>query len=439
MSFSGVLGPGDFEDELTDKIVFVGLSATGAGDIGPVPIDDNAAFVLVHMTAVSNMLTQVFVTPLKRSSYYVLMACIWFGFCTFGYLFRPKPYTYFAVVSAGGYIGAAYACIHAHTYVLPLTAPVIFMAVSYVSDVLIHYFAEEKEKQKIRGMFQTMVSPDVLHYMEDNPDSFSLAGERREATMFFSDVAGFTTISESLTPEDLVQLLNAYLTPMTEIILDHEGYVDKYEGDAIMAEWGVPYPHPEHARLACFAALAQQEQLAIMRQELFERFGHRIVVRMGLNSGTVSAGNMGASRRFSYTVMGDAVNQAARFEPANKDYDTDIIIGASTFDLASDHIDARLLDKIVVKGKTEPIRIYELLGKKNQAGNSKADVVALYEESLQVHWKHDFDAAIEKLENALHIDPEDGPAKALLARVRGYKQNPPARSWQGEYVRATKD
>jgi adenylate cyclase len=275
--------------------------------------------------------------------------------------------------------------------------------------------------------------------MEAHPGSFSLQGEARQATMFFSDVAGFTTISESLTPEKLVQLLNAYLTPMTEIVMNSQGYVDKYEGDAIMAEWGVPFPSDKHAQLACHAALDQQVKLAEIREDLFQRFGHRLFVRMGLNSGTVSAGNMGSTRRFSYTVMGDAVNQAARFEPANKDYGTDIMIGNLTYELARDHIESRLLDKLVVKGKTEPILIHELIGKKGQITADKAEIVALYVEALKVHWARDFDGALERLRKVLHIDPADGPAKAFIARIEEYKVTPPPAAWKGEFVRTKKD
>ena len=439
ISFSRVTDDPRMDAYLTDKVVFVGLTATGAGDVGPLSITEHAPMVLTHMTAVNNVLKQQFIVPADTRTQLLIMAGVGAAFCLIGAFLRPSRISLLSGVCVVSYIGVAYAGIHRHAFLLPLIAPVTLMVSSYMTDLLVYYFAEEREKKKIRNMFQTMVSGDVLQYMEDNPESFSLAGEEREATMFFSDVAGFTTISESLTPELLVELLNAYLTPMTEIIMRHHGYVDKYEGDAIMAEWGVPFPSDDHAKLACFAALEQQTALAAMRADLHRRFGHELYVRMGLNTGVVSAGNMGSESRFSYTVMGDAVNQAARFEPANKDYGTDIMIGATTFDRVKDHVEARLLDKIVVKGKTEPIEIYELMAEKGELSSARQDVAGLYQEALRLHWEREFDRALGKLEEALAVDPEDSPSKALLARITHYRSEPPEDKWQGEYIRTSKD
>ena len=257
--------------------------------------------------------------------------------------------------------------------------------------------------------------------------------------MFFSDVAGFTTISESLPPEKLVDLLNQYLSPMTEIIQAHGGYVDKYAGDGVMAEWGVPYPNPDHARLACFAALAQQARIAELRPQFRRDFNVDVSVRMGLNSGPVSAGNMGAQGRFSYTVMGDAVNQAARFEPANKDYGTLIMLGQTTYDLARDEIEARLLDRIIVKGKTEPIRIYELVARKGQAPGLMLEVIHLYHRGLELHWERKWEEALACFHKALELEPRDGPSKTMVARIAHYQHDPPPDSWRGEYVRKAKD
>ncbi len=428
----------DFYEKLNDKIVMIGLTATGSTDIGPTPINDKTPFVHVHMIATSNILTKTFIHALNAKKKVLLMLVLWLVLTPLAFI-SGRIYAILMAAAAVGYGATLYYGIHTHQWVLPFSGPFFFIAASYLTALFVHYLSEERERKRIRGMFSTMVSGDVLQYMERNPGSFSLAGEAREATMFFSDVAGFTTISESLAPEQLVLLLNAYLTPMTEIIMQHNGYVDKYEGDAIMAEWGVPFPNAEHAVLACYAALDQQKRLAEIRPELEARFGHRLFVRMGLNSGVVSAGNMGSTRRFSYTVMGDSVNQAARFEPANKDYGTDIMIGESTYELASEKIEARLLDKIVVKGKTVPIRIYELLGRKGELADDKKKVVELYEKALKLHWYRQFDKSLGLLNDALVLVPGDSPCRALQARIEGYLRNPPPREWQGEYIRTSKD
>jgi adenylate cyclase len=217
-----------------------------------------------------------------------------------------------------------------------------------------------------------------------------------------------------------------------------QGFVDKYLGDAIMAVWGVPYPNPDHARLACWAALDQQKKIDELGARFKEQYGVDVLVRMGINSGTIVAGNMGSASRLSYTVMGDAVNQAARYEPANKDYGTLIMIGESTYQLAQQHIETRLLDRVVVKGKSVPIQVYELLAKNGELSEEKAKIVALYHQALEVHWTRQWDRAVELLDQALEIDPDDGPSQAMRERIEGYREHPPPDSWQGEFVRTKK-
>lgn len=420
------------------KIAMVGLTSTGASDVGPCPVDDNTPFVHIHMVAMSNMLTETFIRPIGAKGNGLILGVLALLVIPGAVFLRPMRYTYYLGGLALIYAVVVFTCLITNQYVMPITGPFLYIGCSYLFVLLFRYFTEEREKQRIRGMFSTMVSGDVLEYLEENPGSFSLAGQRAEATMFFSDMAGFTTISESLPPDKLVELLNQYLSPMTEIVLEYKGFIDKYEGDAIMAVWGVPYPNPDHAKLACWAALEQQVKLNDLRPAFKERFNVDVMVRMGLNSGVVSAGNMGSVKRFSYTVMGDAVNQAARFEPANKEYGTLIMIGESTYTLAKEHIEARLLDKLVVKGKTVPIQIYELIAKKGEIGADKRRVVELYLEGLRLHWERQWEPALRCFNEALTIIPDDGPSLTMKARVEEYMIVPPPENWQGEYVRTTK-
>ena len=224
---------------------------------------------------------------------------------------------------------------------------------------------------------------------------------------------------------------------MTEIIMRHGGYVDKYEGDAIMAEWGVPFPLENHAAAACLAALEQQEKLAELRDRLKQEYGHELHVRMGINSGTVTAGNMGSENRFSYTVMGDAVNQASRFESGNKPYGTSIMIGETTREAVGDRFEVRLLDLLVVKGKTQPIRVYELLARSGELPPERKKAVALYEEALGLHWERRFNEALVRLEEALRFG-DDPPSTMLKRRIERYIEQPPDEGWQGEYVNTSK-
>ena len=442
VSFSNVGPPTAYKevrDLLHRKIALVGLTATGSTDTGPTPISDHSPFVLVHMMAINNMLKQTFTRPLEASGQLIILTILWLIALPMSILLRPMKFTYFTLLFTVIYGSLVLFFLFTHQYTLPVSGPLTLIVGAYLPVLLCYYFSEVKEKKKIRGMFSTMVSGEVLEYLENNPQSFSLAGSRMEATMFFSDIAGFTTISESLSPEKLVDLLNRYLSPMTEIIMESHGYVDKYEGDAIMAEWGVPFHNEDHAKLACWAALDQQKRISELRPKFIEEFGVDICVRMGLNSGAVSAGNMGSQKRMSYTVMGDAVNQAARFEPANKEYGTSILIGQSTFELAKNHIEVRLIDKLVVKGKTVPIAIYELFSKKEGLTSSQQKVIQLYNDGLSFHWERKWNDALGCLNKALAITPNDGPSLALIQRIKQYELKPPPPDWKGEYTRFVKD
>jgi class 3 adenylate cyclase/CHASE2 domain-containing sensor protein len=425
-------------DLLNDKLVMVGITETGNTDVGPCPVDSNTPFVHVHMTAASNILTGTFLRPLSSKEGALALVGLWLLLMPCSAFLRPVRYSVLVGLVALGYFATVYGMVQMHKFILPVVPPAAFMLSSYLGVLLYNYLSEQREKKKIRGMFSTMVSGDVLNYLEENPESFSLAGQKMEATMFFSDLAGFTTISETLGAEKLVELLNAYLSPMTDIIMASNGYVDKYEGDAIMAEWGVPYPLDDHATRACWAALDQQKLIAELAPGFKKEFGVDVMARMGLNSGIVAAGNMGSEKRFSYTVMGDAVNQAARFEPANKDYETLVMIGESTHELAKNDIEARLLDKIIVKGKTVPIQVYELVAKKGEISDDQRRALELYDLGLKIHWKRSFREAIDYFQQVVTIIPDDGPSLTMIERVKKYIEIPPPDSWQGEFVRTTK-
>ena len=427
------------ERNLKNKITLVGLTHTANGDTGPTAIDSNLAFVYVHAAAINSMLKSEYLVPATDNQMALLMLGIFIVLGAGSVLMSINGFSVLFFVAEIAIALISLAGVYYSWMYIPTLFLMIYCFVLFLMVVLYRYFSEEKEKHKIRNMFSTMVSPSVLEFMETNPESFSLTGSRVNATMMFSDVAGFTSISESLSPEKLVQLLNRYLSEMTEIIQKTDGYVDKYEGDAIMAEWGVPFKNEKHASLACFACLDQLKRLKEIREGLYEEFGHRLTVRIGINSGEVVAGNMGSKKHFSYTVMGDAVNLAARLEPTNKVYGTDIMIGEKTYELAKDDIEARLLDKVVVVGKKEAIKVYELLARKGDLSSDQKKLVEHYEKGLSLHEDRKWDEAIEEFEKALEFQPEDTASKVLLERVKEYKQNPPGPEWQGEYVRKSKD
>lgn len=428
-------------NELSDKIVFIGTSAVGLNDIKATPLTQFFSGVEVHATMVDNLLAG---DILRNPSWMIFLnSAIIFIVGTFLTFFISKGRSWLSFIVSIIMVLAAMkiSLIMLKSYQLVFVPVWLIITIMIVYPILtmLKFWEEELQKKKVRDMFGTMVSKDVLHYLENHPESFSLTGVKSEATMFFSDIAGFTTISETLSPHELSTLLNKYLSPMTQIIMDRRGYVDKYAGDGIMAEWGVPYAQEDHAKQACFAAIEQQEKIAEIRPVLKAEFGHDINVRMGLNSGHVTAGNMGSGQRMQYTVMGDAVNQAARLEPANKDYGTLIMISEATYESAKDVIEARLLDRIIVKGKTKPIHIYELLAKKGKLPENKQKVIDFYVTGLKLHWNRQWDEAIKHFNMALELDPGDIPSVNMRTRVEGYKINPPPDTWNGEYYREKKD
>ncbi|TVR05936.1 MAG: adenylate/guanylate cyclase domain-containing protein [Spirochaetaceae bacterium] len=245
----------------------------------------------------------------------------------------------------------------ARTVVLNFSAPALAMIFAFVSIVVYRVMTEEKDKRRIRDMFGKYVSPRVVDQILERPPE--LGGVDKELTVFFSDIRGFTTLSESMTPQELVNHLNIYLTAMTDIILDHQGTLDKYVGDEIMCFWGAPLPQEEHAFLACRCALRQMEVLGELNASWPKE--KRIEIGIGINSGIMTVGNMGSLGRMNYTLMGDNVNLGARLEGTNKQYGTAIIISEYTYGLVKDRVVARELDNIRVKGKNRPVLIYELV------------------------------------------------------------------------------
>jgi adenylate cyclase len=438
-SVTEVLGGSLPDGVLRDKILFIGTSAAGLQDLVSTPLARDFPGVEVHATAVDNILAGDILREPRWVFAANLLVMLFGGLAVMLLVVYTSAVFSFLVMllADSAVLFAGFRLLRTQDLVVNPTETVLAWGLVFAGVIAVKYWQEEHGRKQVRTMFGTMVSPDVLSYLEKNPGSFSLSGVRAEATMFFSDVAGFTTISENLEPERLAELLNRYLSPMTHIIMARGGYVDKYEGDAIMAEWGVPFPMGDHAAQACYAALEQQEKLAELRAELKSEFGHELDVRMGINTGTVTAGNMGSETRFQYTVMGDAVNQAARFESANKCYGSLIMVGETTHEAVQELFEFRLLDLIIVKGKSKPIRIYELLARAGELPADKKQAAALYEEALELHWDRRFSEAVEKLDEAL-AGMNDEPSHWLRERIIGYLENPPEEGWNGEFVNPNK-
>ena len=294
--------------------------------------------------------------------------------------------------------------------------------------------AQEKEKQVIKGAFQQYLAPSVIDELLKNPDKLKLGGEKKELTIFFSDIRGFTTLSEKLTPEQLVQLLNEYLSEMTDIVLKKNGLVDKYIGDAIMAFWGAPLDNPKHAESAAETVIEMKRKLEELQKNWKTRGMPVVNIGVGLNTGNVIVGNMGSKQRFDYTVMGDTVNLASRLEGTTKEYGVLSIVSESTYDKIKDKgFVCRELDFIKVKGKNKPIKIFELIEKEDQINTVDRKFIKTFEEGLNDYRSRKWDAALKNFEAALKMK-DDLSSKNFIDRCKEYKKNPPPKDWDGSFT-----
>lgn len=411
--------------EFAGKVVLVGLSAVGLYDIKSSPLSAVIPGVEIQAAALDTLLHRNFirVVPEPVSHIFVFLLALLTGVAVSS--FRKI----WAVVAAFGVAlafpaGAACAAFAAGLW-LEFVFPWTSVFVAMVGASVLNYSIEGKQRRFIKGVFSHYLSPAVIDRLIDNPKLLCLGGEEREITSFFSDIAGFTTISEKLDPQELVSLLNTYLSEMTDIILDQGGTLDKYEGDAIVAFWNAPLDDPRHAARACRAALACQKKVAEIEPEFKKRFGHGIRMRIGLSSGPAVVGNMGSSRRFDYTAMGDTVNLAARLESACKQYGTNILMAENTIECVRDEVVVREVDVVRVVGKSRPVRVFELVGEKGDVSREKTEELGIFHEALGHYRKREWDRALDLFKTL-----SDDPLAALyIGRSLKLKQNPPSEDW----------
>ncbi len=322
---------------------------------------------------------------------------------------------------------------------VPLAAPLVSGSVVFVALVAIRYFAEEKEKRRIRDIFQKYVSPEVVAKLIRNPAAVQLGGEEKVLSVLFSDLEGFTSHSEQLSPKEMVLLLSEYYTEMTDQVFANEGMLKEYVGDEMMAIFGAPVVLDNHALAACRSALAMRDRLADMRRDWAARGCPQLRARTGINSGPMLVGNMGSRYRFSYGVMGDQVNLASRLEGLNKEYATTILISESTAAMVADDIVLREVDRVRVKGRLQTIRIYEPLAEASAAiSASHRKAIQSYEKGLRAYRQQKWDEAAAEFRETLNTFPDDGPARVMSSRCSGFRENPPPKDWDGVFQQLTK-
>ncbi|MBF0527853.1 MAG: CHASE2 domain-containing protein [Deltaproteobacteria bacterium] len=434
-----------FQKHFQGKIVLIGETDSLSGDRHDTPlyylrtgIDKRLPGVEIHVHTINTLLNQNFFTELPmaaRAALYLILSLI-AGLVTYkSHRTWALAFRLFLLITA--FLGISFVGF-LHFVILPLAETVTATVLSAVCCFVYRFVTVDREKRQTREAFSKYVNPQVVDEIMGHPEMLQLGGARRTMTVFFSDLAGFTTLSESLSPEALVHLLNRYLDLMTQAILDRGGTVDKFEGDAIMAFWGAPLPQEDHALLACLAAMDQQAAMDKLRKELISDGLPELNVRMGLNTGPMIVGNMGSKTRFNYTVMGDAVNLASRLEGANKAFASTVMISESTYEAVKDHVEVRELDLIRVKGRNEPIRVYELWSKAGELSSTRIDLRKTYLSGLEAYRNMNFGQALEFFEQALRLNPEDGPTKTYIQRCRTFLESPPPENWDRVFTLTTK-
>jgi len=387
---------------------------------------DSIAGVYVHATAVNNLIRHDALSELSRPGRGAVATAI-AAVVAVAALLLPVSgavLTYIAVCAAWS---AAVTVIFTHAMSLPLIEPVAAGFFALAATTGYRFVVADKDRRLLRKSFALYLTPAVIDKMMASNKLPALGGESRNVTIYFSDVAGFSSISEKMTPTDLVSLMNEYLSAMTDIIQKHGGFVDKYIGDAVVAVFGAPLSDPNHAVNAVRAALRCHERLGELNRTLGAFRGHQLGQRIGLNSGEVLVGNIGSPTRFNYTMIGDAVNLASRLEGANKYFGTTIIASQSTVDMAQMAFVWRELDAVRVQGRAEPVRIYEPLARSGEATPQQTAQAMVYADALARWRARDFAGAMSRLAELADIDP---PAALLLRRAQSFVSQPPGPGWK---------
>jgi len=424
-------------DFLKGKIALMGVTATAVYDLRVTPFDKNFPGPEIHINGIANLIDRNFLSEPRNEGQLMPLFTIALGLSLTALL------AYFGPLAGVGLVIFSFFGIFLfdqwffrNGYVITTVIPLMLLITLFLTISLIKYFTEEKKKKELKSTFSKYVSPAIVEEILSSPEKLELGGVKQPVTIFFSDVRGFTTISEKLDPQALSQLLNRYLTPMTEIVFKNNGTLDKYMGDAVMAFFGAPIGFSNHPEMACQAALDSIEKLKELQSE-FEKEGLPLIdIGIGLNTAEVSVGNMGSEIVRNYTVMGDGVNLASRLEAINKEYGTRIITSQFTFEEVKDLFNFREVDRVRVKGKNKPVTIYELLSRKEKPCH--LECVEIFQQALLNYYQKNFKISLKLMNEFLDKNPGDFLSRLYISRCNEYLENPPSEEWDGVHEMKTK-
>jgi len=436
LGFGGLLEREIPPEALAGKHVIVGLSASGLYDLRPTPLDGRSPGVTLHAQMLENLLSGEFMRDFPRWATLVMLLVMTVG-AAIGATYIEK--TWLMALAILGFLALPFGLAfggYALGYWFQFVVPLIVVFVALAGANVANYATEGAARRQIRGMFGRYLSPDVISELEQDPSALELGGKEAEITIYFSDIQKFSTISTKLKPDELVQFLNVYLTPMTNAILEEGGLIDKYEGDAIIAMWGAPREREDHARAGLRSMLKCQAALDQLRPGLKEQIGTDVFQRIGMSTGKATVGNMGSELRTDYTMIGDAVNLAARLEGANKAFGTYSMVSQDTINSAGG-LDAvrrevcsvRELGYIAVVGREDkPVRVYEPM--QEEAYNGKSDVYAAYQKGITLFQAGEFSEALSVFDR---IKDLDAAAMSYIPRCEELMASRPV-DWNGVWV-----
>ena len=447
VSYYQALNPNEYlpKDFFLNKVVLVGFSINSKAEVGksavdhfPVPFSRSHGGVMpgveIHATAVENFLNNSFINQINEN--HVLLIGALLGLLGGTFLFYVQP-VLGAMTFGAIFIFSTLLCCYLFAFenlYFSLVFSTLPFAVCYIASPLFHYLTANKEKAFIKKAFSTYLNPKLVSQLIDSPEKLELGGEEREATVMFADLAGFTSLSETMSPKELVSFVNKYLGAFADEILKHDGMVDKYIGDCIMAVWGVPLADPTHALKACNTALAMKKKLL----ELNAASQKNISFRIGISTGQMLAGNVGGGTQFNYTVLGNDVNLASRIESLNKFYGTMVLVSSRTKSFLPENILIREIDQVRVKGQEQPEKLFEVVGRKVDLEQTHLSGFEVYSQAMKLYTEKKWQEAKSTFERVFESLPNDKPSNVLIKRCQEFISEPPPVDWDGVYVMTEK-
>jgi adenylate cyclase len=438
LDYAHMLPPGIFRD----KIVLIGLSlgsspiVKNAVDQFLTPYPEAVPGVEIHAATLDSLLRSAFIKEPFGNPLAVILLALTLGGVMAPVFFRRGAFFGLGItgVVMFGLVAAGYLLFDLFRIKIPVVIPAVMVGMMFLVPYLYRFLLGVIERRMILGAFKHYLAPAIVDKILKDPAQLRLGGANYDVTVIFTDLAGFSTISEKLSAEKLHDLLTEYFLEMMDILLEEHATLDKFIGDAIMVYFGCPIAEEDHALQACRSAVRMQRRVAELNKLWQQKGLPRLQMRVGINTGSVVAGNMGTESIFNYTIIGDSVNLASRLEGVNKEYGTSTIISEDTYRSVASGVTARELDCIRVKGKTEPVAIYELVSLKGETALDRQRTFDIYAEGLSLYRRRDWVKAVSKFQAILECDPADAPARTMLERSDHFRKDPPPDDWDGVFT-----